>query len=65
MIEMLRPPIVTAPDRCAPSFGATVTRTVPPPSTLEAPTPIQLRLELAGNEQSVRSLLTSTSNASP
>ena len=41
--DTLRPPIVTVPVRCPPLFVVTVTRTVPPPDTLERSREIQPR----------------------
>ena len=49
-----RPPIVTVPERSAPSFRSAVTVTRPPPDTGVGSTPIHVRSSLAGQLQSPR-----------
>ena len=48
---MLRPPTLTVPDRSAPSFGLTLTLTVPFPGTGDGLAVIQLRSSLTGYSQ--------------
>ena len=54
VIETLRPPMLTVPDRSAPSFGVSATVTVPFPATRDGLTVIQSRSSLTAHEQSDR-----------